>query len=100
MNVTEGKALRERMREAKENLDREFNAAWEALGAAIQPHAQQDTNRVYIPRTESDGYSSVEMKLVEAASAAGKLETALTVARDEVMRAGMNLPSRMGEVES
>jgi hypothetical protein len=87
MNVAEAKALRRRMREAKEKLDSEFNAAYEALTAVIRPHAVHETSQVCIRRTEVGGtYSVAELALITAMGAAGALGRALEVAKDEVLR--------------
>lgn len=97
MNVREAMSLRRRLREAKEMLDGEFNAAYEALGDAIRPHAQHDTNQVTIRPGLTPGYSAEELALISAMNAAGVLSRALGVTKDEVARASMGMPARTGE---
>ena len=92
MNVTEARALRARLQEAKAMLDGEFAKADEELSTAIRPHAMHETNTVVFRAGETPGYSVVELSLIRAMNAAGTLNRALEVTKGEVARAGMETP--------
>lgn len=89
MNVAEAMALSERMREAKAKLDTGFNAAYEALNAAIRPHAAHETNQLTFLIAHTPHYSPEELALIRAMGAAGALHSALEAVKDEVLKASL-----------
>jgi len=94
MNVTEARALRARLQEAKRMLDGEFAKTDEELSTAIRPHAMSETNTVVFRPGETPGYSVAELSLIRVMNAVNVLNRALEVTKTEVVRASMETPGK------